>query len=94
MRSPCLFLTESPRTEGLYLSFRDSQGKKHSLCAMVDQVYVGDYIVPPRGFLQENLSINTLKRTFCLKAGSYCLSAMFVTKSLGSVNSVYPVDVK
>jgi hypothetical protein len=91
LRSPGLFLTANTGPEGLYLSFLDSKGKRHSLCAMVDQIYIGNYVVPPRGFLQKNLNIDTLKRMFCLKAGHYDLTAEFMSKDLGSAAASFSI---
>lgn len=92
MRMPGLDFALSKGAPGLYLSINDASGKLHTMCAMVDQVYTGDYVVPSRGYLLTNLSSDFLRRVYCLLPGKYTIIATFADRNNLSVDSI-PMNI-
>lgn len=84
---PGLSFALSKDAPGLYLLVDSSSGKLHGMCAMASPVYTGDYTVPSRGYLLTNLSIDFLRRVYCLSPGTYTIKATFKVKDQSTVAS-------
>lgn len=92
MRLPGLNVALSKGARGLYLSISDTNGRLHPTCALIDLAYTGDYIVPSRGYLQTNVSIEVLKQAHCLSPGKYTITATYAVKNNLAVSS-FPLTI-
>lgn len=72
-----LFLSSARGGAGYYLSILDSNGRKYFQCAMIEQVEPGIGRIPPHGYLKKEISLDSLKKEYCLKPGIYSVQGTF-----------------